>query len=73
MPLPTFQPLPLERRPQPFPHPQWVYEIKYDGFRALTYLERGEVRLISRNANAFKSFPDLEAAIRKARSVRAGA
>src|SRR4051794_14703021 len=61
--LPIFQPLPLERRPQPFSHQDWVYEIKFDGFRALAYVERGDVRLISYTENPFKSFFDLRAAL----------
>jgi len=57
--LPVFQPLPLVRRPKPFSHPDWVYEIKHDGFRALAYLERGRVRLVSRHGNNFASFSEL--------------
>jgi len=33
VPLPRFQFLPLVRRPEPFSHPDWLFEIKYDGFR----------------------------------------
>jgi bifunctional non-homologous end joining protein LigD len=33
--------------------------VKHDGFRALAFCERGEVRLVSRNGNVFKSFPSL--------------
>lgn len=36
-----------------FDHPEWIYELKYDGFRALAYIEAGECRLISRNGNQF--------------------
>lgn len=35
---PSFSPLPLSRRPAPFPHPDWIFEVKYDGFRALAHL-----------------------------------
>jgi bifunctional non-homologous end joining protein LigD len=51
--------MPLARLGKPFNHPDWLYELKYDGFRGLAYLEAGAVRLVSRNRNAFKSFPDL--------------
>jgi hypothetical protein len=34
VPLPNFHPLPLTRRPEPFSHPDWLFEVKYDGFRA---------------------------------------
>ena len=54
--LRAFQPLPLIRRPQPFSHPEWIFEIKYDGFRALAHLDGSGARLISRNGNRFASF-----------------
>jgi bifunctional non-homologous end joining protein LigD len=57
--IPTFQPLPLVRRPQPFSHPDWLFEVKHDGFRALAYAENGSVRLVSRNGNTFTSFKQL--------------
>jgi bifunctional non-homologous end joining protein LigD len=44
------------RRPQPFSDPDWIFEIKYDGFRALAYLDGSGARLISRNGNRFASF-----------------
>ncbi|HWR34250.1 MAG TPA: hypothetical protein VN622_00080, partial [Clostridia bacterium] len=31
--------------PEPFDHPAWIYELKYDGFRALAYIEDGRARL----------------------------
>ena len=51
--------MPLGRSPQPFSHPDWLFEIKWDGFRALMYSGADGVRLISRNGNTFKSFPHL--------------
>jgi bifunctional non-homologous end joining protein LigD len=51
--------MPLTRRPEPFSHPDWLFEIKHDGFRALAYVENGTARLLSRNGNWFKSFPVL--------------
>jgi bifunctional non-homologous end joining protein LigD len=53
---PAFQPLSLSRARAPFSHPDWIFEIKWDGFRALLYSERDGVRLLSRNGNQFKSF-----------------
>ena len=52
----------LGRVPEPFSHPDWLYEIKWDGFRSLVYVENGECRLVSRNGNDFKSFPALNKA-----------
>lgn len=54
-----FQPMPLVRRAEPFTHADWLFEIKWDGFRSLALIENGRARLISRNGNEFKSFPEL--------------
>lgn len=35
MPLPLFQPLPLDRARAPFSHEDCLFEVKWDGFRAL--------------------------------------
>src|SRR5918911_284596 len=56
---PQFTPMQLGRSRGPFSHPDWVFEIKWDGFRALAYSDRDGVRLVSRNDNVFKCFPDL--------------
>lgn len=61
--LPSIQPLPVKRRPLAFDHADWLFELKYDGFRALAYLDAARCRLISRNANEFKSFTSLNAAL----------
>jgi bifunctional non-homologous end joining protein LigD len=61
--LPTFQPLPLTRRPTPFSHPDWLFEVKYDGFRPLAYAGPSGVRLLSRKGNRFSSFSELCAGI----------
>ncbi len=49
--LPTFSPLPLARVPAPFDSPDWLFELKYDGFRALAYVN-GRVKLVSRRNHA---------------------
>jgi bifunctional non-homologous end joining protein LigD len=51
--------MPLRRAPQPFDDPDWLFELKYDGFRALAYIEGGACRLVSRNGNRFASFSGL--------------
>jgi len=33
----------------PFDHPDYIFELKHDGFRAVAYLQNGESKLISRN------------------------
>ena len=59
MPLPQFQPLPLSRARATFCDPEWLFELKWDGFRSLLYSDRDGVRLVSCNGNIFKSFPGL--------------
>ena len=59
MTVPGFQPLTLARRREPFTHPDWLYEVKYDGFRSLAYTEHGTVLLVSRNGNTFATFKGL--------------
>jgi len=61
--LPTFPPLPLDRRRDPFDHRDWLFELKLDGFRPLAYVKHGQVRLVSRNGNTFKRFAPLAAEI----------
>jgi len=51
--------MPLSSRPAPFDHPEWVFELKYDGFRSLAVIHGGRCELISRNGNPFNSFNSL--------------
>jgi ATP-dependent DNA ligase len=55
----AFQPMPLSRRPAPFDHFDWLFELKYDGFRSLAYVDYRGCRLVSRNGHVFASFSDL--------------
>ena len=43
----------------PFDHAEWIFEPKLDGFRALAHIEAGQCHFLSRNRNAFKTFPVL--------------
>jgi ATP-dependent DNA ligase len=45
--------MPLSRKPAPFDHPEWVLELKYDGFRSLAVIQNGRCQLISRNGHPF--------------------
>ncbi len=46
---------------EPFNSAEWLYEVKWDGYRALAYLENGRVRLVSRNQNEMTGeFPELQ-------------
>jgi len=54
--------MPLARLHVPFDHPDWLFELKYDGFRALVYVDNANVQLVSRKGNVYKSFAKLCAA-----------
>jgi hypothetical protein len=45
MSLPRVQPIAPTRRKEPFDHPEWVFDVKYHGFRAVCYLHRGDAIL----------------------------
>ncbi|HXW93281.1 MAG TPA: hypothetical protein VEK33_22220 [Terriglobales bacterium] len=55
--------MPLQRRREAFDHPDWLFELKYDGFRALAMIQAGRTQLVSRNGHPFASFADLGDAI----------
>ena len=38
---------------KPFDKPGWSYEVKWDGYRALAYINKGEVDIRSRNNKSF--------------------
>ncbi len=45
---------------KPFDDDDWLFEIKWDGYRALAFLEDGRARLVSRNQNDLTAqFPEL--------------
>ncbi len=45
---------------QPFDSPDYIYELKWDGMRALAFVEGGELTLFSRNGrNVTSQFPEL--------------
>jgi len=47
--------------------PEWTFEIKWDGYRALGYVRNGDVRLVSRNGNDLtQRFPQVARALASA-------
>jgi bifunctional non-homologous end joining protein LigD len=50
---------------KPFDDPDYIFELKHDGFRALAYIDAGECKLVSRNLNHFKSFESLKKSLDK--------
>lgn len=52
----------------PFDSSDWLFEIKWDGYRAISELDNGEVKLYSRNGNSFNtSYPIVVNALKKIR------
>lgn len=45
---------------KPFDSPDWLFEIKWDGYRAVAFVENNKVRLVSRNQNELTGqYPEL--------------
>jgi bifunctional non-homologous end joining protein LigD len=49
----TLKPMLATLVDEPFDDPDWVYEVKWDGYRALAFINKGEVELLSRNNKTF--------------------
>ena len=61
-PMPTaIHPMLAESIDKPFDGPEWLFEIKWDGYRAVAFIENGKVRLVSRNQNELTArYPELK-------------
>jgi bifunctional non-homologous end joining protein LigD len=60
MPL-TIHPMLAESVDEPFDGGEWLFEIKWDGYRAVAFIADGKVRLVSRNQNDLTArFPELK-------------
>jgi bifunctional non-homologous end joining protein LigD len=46
--------------PRPFDSPDWIFELKYDGFRALATVRDGQCSLVSRNQHEYRAFQQLQ-------------
>ncbi len=45
---------------KPFDDPGWLFEVKWDGYRAIAFVEEGKLRLVSRNQNDLTAqYPEL--------------
>lgn len=54
----TIKPMKATLIDEPFNDPNWVYEVKWDGYRAIAKISKTDVKLISRNNIPFdKYFP----------------
>ncbi len=56
----TIQPMLATSVSKPFDDPAWLFEIKWDGYRAVAFIDDGDVRLVSRNQNDLTAqYPEL--------------
>jgi bifunctional non-homologous end joining protein LigD len=59
------QPMLAEVDPRPFSDPRWLFELKYDGFRAIAGREQGRAAIhYRRGSEAARVYPDLASALR---------
>ncbi len=60
-PMPTaIHPMLATSVEKPFDDPEWLFEIKWDGYRAVAFIAKGKVRLVSRNQNDLTAqYPEL--------------
>jgi bifunctional non-homologous end joining protein LigD len=64
-----FAPMLLSEVKHPFHKPGWVYEEKYDGYRAVAYKDGQSVRIVSRNLKDLTAqFPEVAAAVARLRA-----
>jgi bifunctional non-homologous end joining protein LigD len=53
---------------EPFDHPDWIFEVKWDGYRAVAEIRDGDVSLYSRNLLSLnEKFPPIVDALRECR------
>jgi bifunctional non-homologous end joining protein LigD len=61
-PMPAaIHPMLAESIDEPFDGDDWLFEIKWDGYRAVAFIENGKSRLVSRNQNDLTArYPELK-------------
>jgi bifunctional non-homologous end joining protein LigD len=60
-----YTPIRLNLVREPFDHPQFLFELKLDGWRAIPHVDSDECRLVSRNGNPFQRFGDVAADVHR--------
>ncbi|MDN3580760.1 DNA ligase D [Mucilaginibacter flavus] len=61
----TVKPMKATLVDQPFDEPGWLFEVKWDGYRAIANLKKDEVTLISRNNLPFDKYYPINDALKK--------
>ena len=57
--FPEIKPIIAKKKAEPFDDPEWSFEFKYDGFRAVMYLADGKGFIKSRNGKILSRFDPL--------------
>jgi bifunctional non-homologous end joining protein LigD len=52
-------PLVLDTTSQPFDDPEWIFEIKHDGFRAFAVLDGPTAQFVSKQGHRLTAFGEL--------------
>jgi bifunctional non-homologous end joining protein LigD len=50
---------------KPFDSNEWIFELKWDGYRAMANIDNGSVKLYSRNGLIYKQFPIIKQELEK--------
>lgn len=51
----NIKPMLAKIKDKPFDDDDWIFELKYDGYRAIVEIEKNEVNIYSRNLNSFNT------------------
>lgn len=51
---------------EPFDNPDWIFEVKWDGYRAVTEINKGDIKFYSRNGLSFTElYPEVAHELKK--------
>lgn len=70
MALPKIRPIEVKDLKLAFDHPDWIFEPKHDGYRALLHIDYNHAWFVSRNDNVMTKFSVLAEKIRREFDVR---
>jgi bifunctional non-homologous end joining protein LigD len=61
MSIPTYSPMLATRWPQPFSDPEWGFEVKWDGVRAVVHWDGSDLTVFSRSGRSIiATYPELD-------------
>jgi bifunctional non-homologous end joining protein LigD len=62
--MPHYKPMLATKITEPFNNPEWIYEVKWDGFRIISHVKKGKVKLFSRSLLDYThKYPELSMAL----------